>query len=328
MNKSFVLLLLVALIYGCSNSNTSKVDYASTKLPRPVVQHVDSSVEVESVQPKVVAHKDSIIGMYTGKFEEVKRVQELKEEYTAFDSKLVENMEEDGYFPEQEINRMFYEKLPETDKKYMYLDPLYGVYYFRAPNAITLFINRINKDTVYGISICAGNERPLRGIILANQSSDTSVALLLNEPNDQQYDGTFFARLDLNNSTLSGRFSNAEGMKSFSLKSATFQYSPKGEEWDFDQGYFGKNISLEKLTEDDVENETKPHLRILRNIIYARHGYSFKKKDVREFFESYDWYVPVSTDVRSELTTVEKENISLLKRYEQYAADYYDDFGR
>ena len=50
---------------------------------------------------------------------------------------------------------------------------------------------------------------------------------------------------------------------------------------------------------------------------------------MRYFFDSnIDWYIPISTDVRAELTELEKENIDLLKRYEEHAEQYYDHFGR
>lgn len=44
--------------------------------------------------------------------------------------------------------------------------------------------------------------------------------------------------------------------------------------------------------------------------------------------ESYDWYTPVTNDVKDDLTELEKANIALLTRYEKYAEKHYDDFGR
>ena len=66
-----------------------------------------------------------------------------------------------------------------------------------------------------------------------------------------------------------------------------------------------------------------------RNSIYARHGYSFKNRKMRYFFDNYiDWYMPVNTDIRNSLTDIEKRNIELLKRYEEHAENYYDEYGR
>jgi hypothetical protein len=41
-----------------------------------------------------------------------------------------------------------------------------------------------------------------------------------------------------------------------------------------------------------------------------------------------EWYVPSNVDVRNELTALEKDNIALIKRYEDHAEKYYDEFSR
>lgn len=88
------------------------------------------------------------------------------------------------------------------------------------------------------------------------------------------------------------------------------------------------NASLIRLNEAQLKNLTKLDMEIIRNSIFARHGYSFKKNSIRRFFEYNSWYVPVSNNVDKELTAVEKANIALLTRMEQYAEDHYDYFGR
>jgi hypothetical protein len=88
------------------------------------------------------------------------------------------------------------------------------------------------------------------------------------------------------------------------------------------------NSSTQKLKESDVKNLKKIDLEILRNTIFARHGLTFKTKTVRQFFDDVEWYIPVSDNVNNELTAVEKENVVLLKRFEKYAEDNYDSFGR
>jgi hypothetical protein len=88
------------------------------------------------------------------------------------------------------------------------------------------------------------------------------------------------------------------------------------------------NSSTQKLKESDVKNLKKLDLEILRNTIFARHGLTFKTKKVRQFFDFVDWYIPVSNNVDDQLTETEKQNITLLKRFEKYATDNYDTFGR
>ena len=88
------------------------------------------------------------------------------------------------------------------------------------------------------------------------------------------------------------------------------------------------NASNTALKKEDLENMYKGDLEVMRNAIYARHGYSFKNRKMRYVFDQIDWYIPVHTDVRSDLTDLEKKNIDLLKRYEGHAEAYYDSFGR
>ena len=67
---------------------------------------------------------------------------------------------------------------------------------------------------------------------------------------------------------------------------------------------------------------------MLRNSIYARHGYSFRKRQLRAYFDKQDWYIPVHANIKSDLTEIEKKNIQLLLKYEEHAEEYYDEFGR
>lgn len=71
------------------------------------------------------------------------------------------------------------------------------------------------------------------------------------------------------------------------------------------------------LTERDVIGLSKKELRIMRNCIYARHGYSFRSQDLQNYFSKFDWYHPRYTEVPySLLSEVEQRNIELIKRYE------------
>ncbi|WP_445718965.1 YARHG domain-containing protein [Flavobacterium sp.] len=91
---------------------------------------------------------------------------------------------------------------------------------------------------------------------------------------------------------------------------------------------YEKNSSIDELTSDFVSNLSKADIFILRNSIFARHGFAFRDKQLRMYFELFDWYMSVFGDVKDELTEIEKKNIELLLRYEQNAEEYYDTFGR
>ena len=94
------------------------------------------------------------------------------------------------------------------------------------------------------------------------------------------------------------------------------------------QAIYKLNASTQKLTEKQLKNLQKLDLEILRNAVYARHGFTFKNKTARQFFNDEAWYVPMYGDIEKELTPLEKENIALLQRFEKYATDNYLQFGR
>lgn len=78
-------------------------------------------------------------------------------------------------------------------------------------------------------------------------------------------------------------------------------------------------VSERKLTEEDLKDMSKEELGILRNTIYAKHGYIFKKKELVEHFNSQDWYKGTTTDmnkVSSEFNDSEIYNVKFIKDHE------------
>ena len=70
------------------------------------------------------------------------------------------------------------------------------------------------------------------------------------------------------------------------------------------------------LSEGDVAYLSKRDLKIMRNEIFARHGYIFKTNDMMEYFNSQSWYKPLYNDVTNYLSKMEVENVNFIKRYE------------
>jgi len=71
-----------------------------------------------------------------------------------------------------------------------------------------------------------------------------------------------------------------------------------------------------ELTPTDVAGLSKEDLRIMRNWIFARHGYIFKSNDLKEYFSQFNWYEPKYSNVSSMLSKVEKKNVAFIQRYE------------
>lgn len=190
-------------------------------------------------------------------------------------------------------------------------------------NKITLLITKLSGDTIEGRSVVGGNDRPYTGFI---KLSDNEYNVVAKEPGDDQYDGVFNFTIDVKQpDIIKGNWKpNTEGAhlgpKEFSLQRKAFNYL-------IDVGQFPQ-ASKRILKEEDIDNLAKEDLEIMRNEIFARHGYCFKKKKLRELFEDKDWYVPNSVDVKKDLTDIEIKNITLIKRYEKYAAEFGNDYGR
>ncbi|HMD00933.1 MAG TPA: YARHG domain-containing protein [Ferruginibacter sp.] len=190
-------------------------------------------------------------------------------------------------------------------------------------NKITLLITKSVNDTIEGRSVVGGNDRPFAGVVKFEGGKYNVNA---KEPGNDQYDGVFNFSIDEKQpDVVTGNWkpntANAHlGPKDFSLKRRSFNYL-------VDVGQY-PIASKQLLKEDDVSNMSAYDLATMRNEIFARHGYCFRKKDLREMFEDKDWYIPNTVDVKKDLTEIEKKNIALIKRYEKYAEEYGDDYGR
>lgn len=77
-----------------------------------------------------------------------------------------------------------------------------------------------------------------------------------------------------------------------------------------------ETLSERTISADDVAGSSKEDLRILRNSIFAKHGYIFKDSGLKNYFSKYSWYDPQYSDVNEKLTSIETQNIALLKSLE------------
>lgn len=228
---------------------------------------------------------------------------------------------------------------------------------------LNLIIKQITDSGVIAQSVVNGNRRLMHGFVT---KSGNNYVFVMDEPGDDKYDGRF--EFIISGDTLSGKWQPfdktlATKKTEYKLTKKPFAYNADlmlPQDWDYvDYTNFKEknetykdetsgitdtivnafyrsasdkvytiNSSKQKLTEKDVKNLRKLDLQILRNTIFARHGYTFKSRGVRQFFDQVDWYIPVSDNIEAELTQVEKDNIALLNRFEKYANDNYDTFGR
>ena len=241
-------------------------------------------------------------------------------------------------------------------------------FYWNRENKINISIDEIKDGLVKGHSVVAGNDRPFSGTITEtkNSTGHTIYSFEVSEPGDHKYDGQF--TFVIYAGRLKGTWTAYKDIeiknRQYDLGKEFFEYDPNAQlrdqkryidwgkyieekktydeydehgemlEW-IEKEYasatdkiYEINASNMLLKKEDVENLKKGDLTIIRNTIYARHGYSFKNRPLRVFFDAQDWYIPVHTDIKADFTELEIKNIQLLLSYEKNAAEYYDSFGR
>jgi len=72
-------------------------------------------------------------------------------------------------------------------------------------------------------------------------------------------------------------------------------------------------VQLDIFSLSQLDNRS---LRLLRNMIYARHGYRLSSPDLTDFFGRFSWYNPRSNNVDNLLTDVDKFHIQMIQAFE------------
>jgi hypothetical protein len=214
-------------------------------------------------------------------------------------------------------NQLIIDEHSKFDKSNNILGMYVGAF---GKNMINIMLYKMENGITEGYSVCAGNFRKLNGTY--KRGGEGIYELKLDEPGDDQYDGSF--EFTTNGDDLSGKWTP---FKTEGNSAKTYTLTKKKYKFDVNNGDYPET-STRLLTEDDVNNLNGDELAYMRNCIYARHGYSFKDKTWRYTFEELAWYMPTCIDVRDKLSNNEVANIELIYEYESYFEMYYDDYGR
>ena len=214
-------------------------------------------------------------------------------------------------------------------------------------------IENINENEVIAKSIFHGNFITTNGILITENGSVLKMEL---KEDLKKRNGKFIYTFEISGNEIKGvRTSGVSDYifpkSNFTLHKKEFIYDKNNlskpilylqELMENDKGIFFEdgartiitngiekiNASVEILTEKRLKNLKKDDLQIIRKTIYARHGFIFKSAELSRNFDKSDWYLPVSENIDSELTSIEKTNIELLTRFEKYAKQNYSYFGR
>lgn len=71
------------------------------------------------------------------------------------------------------------------------------------------------------------------------------------------------------------------------------------------------------ITESDLINLSREQIALIRNEIYARHGYVFQTEAYKEYFGAKSWYVPNPNFSEASFNAIEKYNKDLIVEYEK-----------
>ncbi|MBR4326211.1 MAG: YARHG domain-containing protein, partial [Bacteroidales bacterium] len=157
-----------------------------------------------------------------------------------------------------------------------------------------------------------------------------------------------FARESLNGEKFEVQVSDGNMAQCFKLNDGKIywvEFTDKGIDlynavWDDDNpvGYYKQSTFYKSLTKKDQITEiltgqypytsmklvlpseldyfSKAQLRVMRNEIYARHGYVFSSADLKAHFAKMSWYKPLNDNSKVQLSELEQLNVDLIKAWE------------
>lgn len=85
---------------------------------------------------------------------------------------------------------------------------------------------------------------------------------------------------------------------------------------DLENANWENEITRRLLNTPYLMNIPREQLRLMRNEILARHGYTFKSKDLRDYFNKKSWYKPGTNNAAIKLSVIEQTNVELIKSEE------------
>ncbi|GAA0858107.1 MULTISPECIES: YARHG domain-containing protein [Clostridium] len=108
-------------------------------------------------------------------------------------------------------------------------------------------------------------------------------------------------------------YNNSNDNTSSTINSSDFEKA-----FDSANGYLAPDSDSAYLTENELKGFSKNDLALMRNEIYARHGYIFHTEPFVSYFNSKSWYTknPSFKGDNKELNKYELYNVNLLKKLE------------
>lgn len=89
-------------------------------------------------------------------------------------------------------------------------------------------------------------------------------------------------------------------------------------DYDYDDSYYELYpTDSQHITYSELSALSKDEVALIRNEIYARHGYVFKTEPYKSYFNEMPWYIPNPNFNENMLTPIEKQNKDTIVQYEK-----------
>jgi hypothetical protein len=137
-------------------------------------------------------------------------------------------------------------------------------------------------------------------------------------PDGEGEDFSYFYDVDRGFLQVTNQFMKWDEDRQKETTTETFQYFKLDEEvgWIEAEGRTYSFASEQLLSAEDVQAYNAEELNLIRNEIYAAHGYTFKSVALKKYFETKAWYLSLYSNVDEMLSDIEKQNIQLIRKAE------------
>lgn len=72
------------------------------------------------------------------------------------------------------------------------------------------------------------------------------------------------------------------------------------------------------ITDEKLESLDDKTIELIKNEIYARHGYIFTDRALKKYFETFSWYKPNDDYSPKLLNQTEKANLKIIKKFQSH----------
>lgn len=145
-----------------------------------------------------------------------------------------------------------------------------------------------------------------------DEKSDDEVKIITEEIKPNSEEENTETENDIADETPEEQEIETEG--TFSDKGSTEEIDYINEDIEKDAFLFPSDSVL--ITEGELEKLDDKTVELIKNEIYARHGYIFTNRALKKYFESFNWYEPSEEYSPNLLNPTEKANLKTIKKFQ------------